>query len=274
MESASTEVCTKSQGEFTGRLVTYATRDLHAHPSYARLGLTTPTDKLSALRQRGELAFAEPLTITRDRTIIDGYARWDLAKEEKRPVLHCIEYQISEAAALQRLLQTHSRSNGLNAFNRIRLALELEPWFKEKARSNQQAGGQQKGWSKLTEAEKVHVRSEIARAAAVSVGNVSKVKQLLDDVIPQFIEALHAHEISIHWAWKLRKADIEDQLDALGRLRFEKGIIREVRQRAFRHRGDSVPIPPTANEIATRLSGLSNKDLESVGVTVLKSPGV
>jgi len=36
---------------------------------------------------------------------------------------------------------------------RILLALELEPWFKEKARSNLRAGGQNKGSSKLTEAE-------------------------------------------------------------------------------------------------------------------------
>jgi len=58
----------------------------------------------------------------------------------------------------------HRRSNGLNAFSRILLALELELDFKKKARSNQRSGGQAKGSSNLTEADRVDVRSEIAAA--------------------------------------------------------------------------------------------------------------
>jgi hypothetical protein len=68
---------------------------------------------------------------------------------------------------------------GFNAFCRIFLALDLEPWLREKARLNQSAGGQNKGSSKLTEAQRVDVRSQIAAAAGVSVGNVTKVQQLI-----------------------------------------------------------------------------------------------
>jgi ParB-like chromosome segregation protein Spo0J len=82
---------------------------------------------MSALRGLGELAFVEPLTITRDRTIIDGHARWELAKELKRPVLTCLEYDLSETEALEWLLQKHRRSNGLNDYSRIMRALDLEP---------------------------------------------------------------------------------------------------------------------------------------------------
>ena len=81
------------QNECPWRIVTCDPDELRPHPSYARHGLTVPADKLSALRQRGELAFVEHLTITRDRIIIDGYARWELAKELKRPILQCIEYE-------------------------------------------------------------------------------------------------------------------------------------------------------------------------------------
>jgi hypothetical protein len=142
----------------------------------------------------------------------------------------------------------------------------------EKARSNQQIGGQQKGWSKLTKAEQLHVRSEIAKAAAVSAGNVTKVKQLMEGCVPEYTEALHNNEMSIHWAWKLRNASPDDQLDALGRLRFEKGLMTEIRQRAAKRRKRAVSTSQNAHEIVGRLHDLSKEELDAVRVTILKSP--
>jgi hypothetical protein len=121
-----------------------------------------PASKLSALAERGDLAFHEPLTITNDRLIIDGYGRWTLAGLQGRSTLPCLEYALSEAEALQWILRTHQRSSGLNAFNRILLAFDLESTFQEKARLNQRAGGRFKGSSNLTEADRLDVRSEIA----------------------------------------------------------------------------------------------------------------
>lgn len=92
----------------------------------------------------------------------------------------------------------------------------------EKARANKQLGGREKGWSNLTKAEQVHVRSEIAKAAAVCTGNVTKVKQLNETCVSEILTALYNDEISIHWAWKLRNENPEDQLDALGRFRFKR----------------------------------------------------
>lgn len=174
MESDSSEFGSKSQNECRWRVVTCDPEDLHPHPSYARHGLTVCASKLSALRASGDLAFLEHIAITRDRIIVDGYARWELAKELKREI-RCIEYDLSESEALEWLLQRHRRSNGLNDYRRIMLALDLEPEFTEKARANKQFGAQQKGWSNLTKAEQVHVRSEIAKTADVSAGNVTKV---------------------------------------------------------------------------------------------------
>jgi len=249
-------------------------QDLRPHPSYARHGLTVPACKLAALRGRGELAFAEFVTITRDRTIIDGYARWELAKQLRRPILHCVEYELSQAEALRWLLEKHRRSYGLNDYSRIMLALDLEPELADKARANKQIGGQQKGWSNLTKAEHVHVRSEIGKAAAVSAGNVTKVKQINDTCVSEFKDALYNDEISIHWAWKLRKESPEDQLDALGRFRFEKSLMTEIRQRAVRRRKRGMSTPPKANEVVSRLNELGKEELETVGVTILKSPGI
>lgn len=274
MESGIAQTCTRLGNKSGGRTVIHAPHDLRPHPAYARHRVTVPTAKLSELRQQGELAFAEPLTITQDRFIVDGYARWELAKEKGNLQLVCVEYELSEAEALRFFLQRHCRSIGLNAFTRIILALELEPLFKEKARSNQQAGGLQKGSSKLTKAEQVHVRSELARAAVVSVGNISKVKQLLENVEPEILEALYDREVSIHWAWKLRKAASEDQLDALGQLRFRKGLMAEIRQRASRRRGRPVPPRTKASDIVIRLNQLKENELHCITVSIVKGTGM
>jgi hypothetical protein len=270
VESDSSQASSKSQNESARLIAPFRPDELRPHPSYAKHGLTVPASKLSALRERGELAFAEFVTITRDRTIIDGYARWELAKQLGHPILHCVEYELSEAEALQRLLEKHCRSDGLNAFSRIMLALDLEPDLTQKARANKQAGGQQKGWSNLTKAEQVHVRSKIAKAAAVSTGNVTKVKQLLESIVPEIREALYGREVSIHWAWKLRNAGSEDQLDALGRLRFQEGLMTEIRQRAARRRKRGVSRVQNADEILSRLNELGGEELKAVRVTVLK----
>jgi hypothetical protein len=87
--------------------------------------------------------------ITRERIVIDGYARLELARLKGRLVLPCIEYELTEEAALRWLLQRHRRSNGMNDFCLILLALELESGSREKALSNQRLGGQNTRFVKI-----------------------------------------------------------------------------------------------------------------------------
>jgi hypothetical protein len=101
-----------------GQLVTCRLDELRPHPSYARNCLTVPASQLSALAERGDHAFLEPLVITQDHTILDGYARLELARLQGRATLPCIAYELAESEALHWLLQKHRRSNGLNDFSR------------------------------------------------------------------------------------------------------------------------------------------------------------
>jgi ParB-like chromosome segregation protein Spo0J len=255
------------------QLLTCRVDELHPHPSYVRHHLTVPASKLSALAERDDLALREPLVITRDRTIIDGYARWEIARQQGRPTLPCIEYELTEAEALHWLLQRHRRSNGLNDFSRILLALELEHWFREKARSNQRAGGQKKGLSKLTEAERLDVRSEIAAAAGVSVGNVTKVRQLTRTAHQELLQALRSGEISIHRAWLWSKASPEKQREALWLYQTKRGIAKTIRTRISRHRSKSSPTVRNLGDLFRHLSALESSRLGPVSVEVIRAPG-
>jgi hypothetical protein len=257
------------------QLVTCHVDELHPHPSYLRHHLAVPASQLSALAERGEGAFLEPLMVTQDRTILDGYARLELARRRGQATLPCIAYELTESEALHCLLQRHRRVEGLNAFCRILLALDLEPWFREQARVNQMAGGRIKASSKLTEAERVDVRSETAAAAGVSLGNVTKVKQVMTTACIELQDALRNGEVSIHRAWLWREMSSENQRQALMLYRGEKGVKKTIRRLISKHMSkNSVPAESIGFAgLARRLSQLQSPHLNSVAVAAVDVPG-
>lgn len=260
---------------FQGRLVTCRVKDLRPHVSYERNRLTVSPSRLSALAELGDVVWHEPLTITRDRTIIDGYCRWELARQQGRTSVTCMEHDLSEEEALRWLLHKHRRVEGLNAFCRILLALDLEPWLQEKARSHQRAGGVAKGSSKLTEAERLDVRSEIATNAGVSVGNVTKVKQLSTTASVEVLDALRNGEVSIHRAWLWSGMSPANQWRELMLYRSERGVKKTIRRLLTKHMSES-PGPTVSLAVPDLARGLSlfqGHDLNSVLVAALNVPG-
>jgi hypothetical protein len=257
-----------------GRLVTCHPDELHPHPSYIRHNLAVHACQLSAVAELGDLAFREPLVITQDHIILDGFARWTLARLQGRSTLACIEYQMSEAEALQNILQRQRRSSSLNDFIRICLALELEPFLKSKGRAKQQAGGQNKGSSILTEAERLDVRKEIARIAGVSVGNVTKVKQLIVTAHSDIIKALREKELSIHRAWLWRKLSPEEQMERLWLNQSKKGIARTIRHLLSPYLPKSSPVVTELQDLIKLVSALQMGTLGSVRVISINIPGM
>jgi len=178
---------------------------LRPHPSYARLGIKVPASRLNALLEMGEDAFLFPLIVTSKGIVIDGHARLEIARLQGRATVECIEYNISEEEALRRLLLCHRPSSGLSLFSRIAMARDLAKSFKGKALQHQHAGGKSKGSSKLTEAQKVEVRKELAAAAGVSVGTLSHALEVLKNGDQEIVRALCNGEIKIDRAWKWSK---------------------------------------------------------------------
>jgi hypothetical protein len=256
-----------------GHLVTLHPDELHPHPSYTRHSLTVHAYQLSAVAQLGDLAFRDPLITTQDHIILDGFARWTLARLQGRSTLECIQYEMSESEALQNLLQRHRRSSGLNDFIRICLALELEPFLKSKGRAKQQAGGQNKGSSTLTEAARVDVRKEIARIAGVSVGNVTKVKQLTTNPHSDIIKALREKELSIHRAWLWSKLPPEEQQEQLWLHQSKKGIRKTIRHLLSPHLPKTAPRALSVSDLIKLVSALQSGSLDSIKVVPINIPG-
>lgn len=243
------------------------------HPTLIRLHIVPSAPDLSKTIEQRDHAIREPLTITQDGYILAGHARWEVARTQGEMTLPCHQVDMTEEEGLAWLIRKHQRSHGINDFSRILLTLELEPWLRERARSNQRAGGQLKGSSNLTEAERIDVRIEIATIAGVSVGNVTKVKSLMQKATPEVLEALRNGEASIHCS-SIWLKDPEKQFDQLTLHHSIRGITRTIRT-LQRHQ---IPSAVRSGQldlrrIASRLVEMSCSGNASVFVAAVQLPG-
>jgi len=257
-------------GQSQDRVVYRATTTLRPHPRYQALrGPMAATGVQRDARQAG--AIQEPLLTTVDGTILDGHARWQAALERQQGVLPCLEYDVTDDEALHIVIQRHRRSHGLNDYGRIVLALGLESYFRERSRPTRSTVHTRPP-SKLTNHEHRDVRKDIAAEAGVSTGNVTKVKQLLDTVIPEVRERLLRGEVSIHRASQWRTLNPKGQRDALWTHLHQGGIKKTVGRLIRAHAESGIPVQPD-DVAATVLQGLAMYSPADLTVAVVDVPG-
>jgi len=217
------------------RLVSRSPLELHPHPSWVKHNLGLSVDRLSAIAASWNPSKLNPVSITRDGTILKGHEVCELARRMGLERLSCLEYDLNEEEALLWIIQNSHQDQELNPYHRVVLALDYEPLFRERARENQRLGGQFKGSTTLPEAQATDCRREIAALAGVSEGTLAKVRRLLQSGRPELLEALGEGEVSIHRAsvW-LRNP--EKQLDQLTLHRSLRGITRTIDSLLHRHR--------------------------------------
>jgi hypothetical protein len=88
------------------RIVMRRTDSLNPHPSLADRGLLPSIERLQQLEKHPHALFKDPLLITKGSIIVDGHARWLSARHLQVMTLPCIECDLSEQEALERILQT------------------------------------------------------------------------------------------------------------------------------------------------------------------------
>jgi ParB-like chromosome segregation protein Spo0J len=260
--------------------VSWQVAKLRPHPSYARLGISISSSKLNVLLELGEDAFLVPLLVTSTGYVIDGYARLEVARLQGRATVECIEHDISEEEALRRLLLCHRPSPGLPPFSRIAMARGLTKSLKEKAFQHQQAGGREKGSSKLPATEKIDVRKEIARIAGVSVGTLSHALDVLRTGDSEILRALCSGEIKTDRAWRWCKEPHSCQRENLRLYRRNRGmervaeklISRQIRNLGLRPARQNGWTPTTSAEVVRRLACLPPDTLEAANVVFIKAP--
>jgi ParB-like chromosome segregation protein Spo0J len=205
------------------------TKRIHPHRAVRSQGCSPTAVELEQVRQHWETARCEPLILNHQRTIIDGYKRWLVARELGIDTLPCVILEISDDEALNQILAHASAKNWWTPCRRIALALTREEALSERARENQRAGGRTKAPSILAEAQHIDVCREIARMAGTGTGSVRKVKGILAAGCPLLKQEALRRAISIDAAWKISKFDNDEQMRELGRRASKRRSTRRVK---------------------------------------------
>ena len=261
---------TPERAESVGRLVDRPTPSLRPHPAYHELCGPIAATRVRRVAQQAA-PICEPLLTTTDGTILDGHARWQVAIDQGQPNLPCIECAVTEDEALQLVVQRHRSSEGLNAYGRIVLALGLETHLRTRRHRPQPVSASNPS-SNLTNVGGRDVRTEIAEVAGVSTGNVTKVKQILNSVMPDVRERLLRGEVSIHRAWQWRTLSVNGQRDALWEHLHHGAIKKTVGRLVKAHADAGLPVQPV-DVAATVLHGLAMYGPADLTVAVVDVPG-
>lgn len=225
---------------------------LRPHPSYVKHQISVSISNLAALDTASEVVSQMPIIVTRTGIVIDGHARLELARRRGRQSILCLEYDLTEDEALRWLLLTHRPSRGLNGYCRSVLAVDLEPSFRQKARENQQIGGQEKGSLDLTEDQKVRVRSQVAGIANVSTGSLSNAKRVMTHADPAVQRAAKVGEVRVYRASQWSRLCRHQQLEKLEEFRSCKGVGIVSRKLIQKHVAKMIPsrlVPLTLSDV-------------------------
>lgn len=269
LNDSSSRLSTNISNVLVSRLV----RDLKPHPSWLRHKASVSSSELNH-QLESDCSRHNPILITRNLLVIEGYVRLELARRSGQTQINCLECDLNEDDALRYLLVRHQKMQFLNAFIRICMALDLEPSLQKAAQSNQRFGGITKDSSKLTEAEHIDVRSDIAKIACVSAGNVSKVKQLLKLADPSVLKALHDGEIHIDRAWQWKDYSGPEQRMALNSWKSDTRINRKIELLLSRHIRKIKLSPQDPRTLISRLAAFKIRENEAIQALIVDEPGV
>jgi len=146
--------------------------------------------------------------------IIDGHNRYEIAQK------HGLEFKTTEKEFSDRdavkiwIIKNQFGRRNLSAYDRSRLALELEPLIAGKARERQKGGQGGVLLSQKSVEAKIDTQKEIAGLAGVSHDTIAKVKTIEQKAAPEIKEKLSSGEVSINQAYKeIKQAEKKQELE-------------------------------------------------------------
>ncbi|MCU1300238.1 MAG: hypothetical protein JWQ87_522 [Candidatus Sulfotelmatobacter sp.] len=219
----------EANGRKEDRPVNRFPQQLRLHPALQEIGWTD-IDEINEAAHRKFHLLSDPVLITTKGIILSGVGTWRLALSEHRHQISCVEYEINDDESLQYILAIHRTRRKWNSFVLIRLALTLEPYFRQKALDNMRIGGKCKGSTNLSKADRIEVRREIAKAAGTGSGNVDKVKAILRSAHPNIIAALQNGSLRIDPAWRwcrLSKCEQKEEFAIYEEEQTRRKVLRE-----------------------------------------------
>ena len=179
---------------------------------------------------------------------------------------------MTEEEGLQIVIRRHRTSEGLKRLWPDRAGLGSGAVLPGSQRSAAASAQRHQASSNLTTVARRDVRKDIAGVAGVSTGNVTKVKQILDSVMPDVRQRLLRGEVSIHRAWQWRTLSVTGQRDALWEHLHHGAIKKTIARLVKAHADGHMPVQ-AVDVAATVLHGLAMYGPADLTVAVVDVPG-
>src|SRR5271157_889401 len=103
-----------AEGNAPYRLVTRSPWELHPHPSWVKHNLGLSVARLSVIAADWNPSKLDPISITRDGTILGGHEVCELARRRGLERVPCLEYDLDEEEALLWIIQHSHQHQELN----------------------------------------------------------------------------------------------------------------------------------------------------------------
>jgi hypothetical protein len=210
-------------------------------------------------------------------TLLNGLDVFEGALRAGEKSIACLEYDLTDAQVLEWIIEASARQTYLKDFNRIVLALDLiDEQLKTAATANQRTRTKE-GWTRLSEAQRVHRNEKIAEKAHTGIVNVKKCRFILASKNKELVDALRRDEISINraYAWLKSKSKNPSQELAIFRLgkEAENSIEAAVNNIAATHSGCDQGQETTIGlpEFIATLPGLESERLQQIEMRVIET---
>ncbi len=146
-------------------------------------------------------------------TIVDGHNRYSICMKHSIP-FNTVERQFEDENEVKIwMLNNQLARRNINAYQRVKIALQLEDMFKDQGKTKQkQAGG---ALPQKSDKPPIDTKKEVAKIANVSHDTVAKVKVIEKDASNSVKQLLASDDISINEARFLAGRKHEEQEQAL-----------------------------------------------------------
>jgi N6-adenosine-specific RNA methylase IME4/ParB-like chromosome segregation protein Spo0J len=187
----------------------------------------------------------DPLVVWKG-TLIDGHNRYEIAQKHGLEFVAIEkEFQDETAVKIWMVINQFGRRN-IGNYDRSILALQLEDFYKAKARENLSIAGQnspiKEPCQNSDKVEPIDTKKEIAKIANVSHDTIMRVKKIESTAKPEIIAAIRSGEKSINEAYKEIKA-VEKKEELI-----EKKLDYEIRVEQKTENTQSIDIFKTKNK--------------------------
>jgi hypothetical protein len=235
---------------------------LHYHPSWTALRIDE-IDIPSVFRCLGP----DPIpAITTKGTLLNGFDLYEAAKRSGEQSILCLEYDLTDEQVLEWIVNTAGRQTYLNGFNRVCLAIDLVDAQLRPAAADNQRTRTAMGWTKLSEAERIHRNDRIASITGAGLTNVKRTRAILRLDSNELSAAVRTGEVSINRAYCWSKTgDPEGQLTCFRAERDARDPLQLMTKRiAAKHSVSGIPRdePIGPDERASLLCSLTRGQLE------------